>query len=73
LHFVLDVGEKINPFWNQDQGWGVVVKRGKNITINVQPPEVPKHFYHLIGLFLLSCSGRDFKLTSLLAPISMDT
>jgi hypothetical protein len=36
------VGEKINPFWTQDQGWRVEVKRGKNITINVQPPGVPK-------------------------------
>jgi hypothetical protein len=25
LHFVLDVGEKINPFWTKDQGWGVVI------------------------------------------------
>jgi hypothetical protein len=44
LAFVLEVGEKINLFWNQnqDQGVGCGGKEKEEQNHYMQPPEVPK-------------------------------
>jgi hypothetical protein len=61
LAFVLEGVRRLIFSGTRTRGWGVVVKEKKitePLTYNLL--KFQNNFYHLIGLFLLSCFGRDF-------------